>query len=154
MSDSVRFYSTEVSPEQSLGEVMKLLRRYGATRFEMLWGRSGVDAVRFGMPTPQGVLAVILRPQLLHLGRELRERHGVKDPEQVQRVAWRQLKGILEGLLMAADTGMFPAGQLFLGMAETPTGESMWEAFMTLEGTPEVILLAPPVIDGEYEVEE
>ena len=60
MNDSVRFYTTEVSPEKSLQEVMGLLRKYGAQRFEMVWEDGKTTAVRFNLPTPEA--AYLQRP--------------------------------------------------------------------------------------------
>ena len=131
MSESVRFYSTSVSPEKSLGEVAALLRKYGAQRFEQMWDAGKTTGVRFNLPTPEaafGFIDVVLRPKTDVLASKLRRAHRMDDPDQVERVAWRQLKGILEGILLGVDTGMFSAGQMFLGMAEDPeSGQPMWD---------------------------
>ena len=129
--DSVRFYSTKVSPEGSLGEVAQMLRKYGAQRFEQMWEGGKTIGVRFNLPTPEaafGFIDVVLRPKTDVLANKLWEAHRIDDADQVERVAWRQLKGILEGILLGVDTGMFSAGQMFLGMAEDPdTGEPLWD---------------------------
>lgn len=131
MTESVRFYSTQVSPEVSLGEVAAMLRRYGAQRFEQMWDGGKTTGVRFNLPTPEaafGFIDVVLRPKTDVLADKLWKAHRINDGDQVERVAWRQLKGILEGILLGVDTGMFSAGQMFLGMAEDPTtGEPMWD---------------------------
>lgn len=130
MSDSVRFYSTSISPEKSLTEVAGLLRKYGAQRFEQMWDGGTTTGVRFNLPTPEaafGFIDVILKPKTDVLSSKLWESHRIDEPDQIERVAWRQLKGILEGILMGVDTGMFSAGQMFLGMAEHPSGEPMWD---------------------------
>ena len=129
---SIRYYTTSVSVEQSMQEVASMLREYGAQRFEQVWDELTGDtvAIRFNLPVPEarfGFMPVVLRPQVDELARALRDRHNVDDAEQVQRVAWRQLKGVLEGILMAADTGMFSAAQVLLGMAESESGEPLWE---------------------------
>lgn len=130
---SVRFYSTSVPVDRSLQEVAALLRQYGAQRFEQVWEAGRTVAVRFNLPVPEadfGFMAVVLRPRVSSVADVLRERHNIDDPAQADRVAWRQLKGILEGILMAVDTGMFSAPQVLLGMAETRTGETLWETFV------------------------
>lgn len=151
MSGSVRFYSTSVAPEKSLSEVAGLLRQYGAQRFEQVWEAGRTVAVRFNLPAPEarfGFMSIVLRPKVDALAATLRERHNIDDPAQVERVAWRQLKGILEGILMAADTGMFSAAQVLLGMAETPTGETLWETLAQRQ-----TLALPPADDGaDYEI--
>ena len=153
MSDSVRFYSTSVSPEKSLGEVAVLLRKYGAQRFEQMWDGGKTTGVRFNLPTPEasfGFIDVVLKPKTDVLANKLWEAHRIDEEIQVERVAWRQLKGILEGILLGVDTGMFSAGQMFLGMAEDPeTGQPMWDVVCQrgIAG-----LLPPPEIaDAEFE---
>ena len=154
MADSVRFYSTNVAPEKSLSEVVGLLRKYGAQRFEQMWDGFGhTSAIRFNLPTPEaafGHIDVILRPKTDVLADKLWQAHRIDDDDQVERVAWRQLKGILEGILLAADTGMFSPAQLLLGMGETfdqngnPT--TVWESMKMLDSLP---LALPPVVEAE-----
>ncbi len=154
MSNSVRFYSTKVSPENSLGEVAALLRKYGAQRFEQMWNGGKTTGVRFNLPTPEasfGFIDVVLKPKTDVLADKLWEAHRIDEEIQVERVAWRQLKGILEGILLGVDTGMFSAGQMFLGMAEDPeTGQPMWDVVCQrgIAG-----LLPPPAI-AEADFEE
>lgn len=127
---SIRFYSTKVDVEKSMQEVATLLREYGAQRFEQVWEAGRTVAVRFNLPVPEaefGFMGVVLRPQIDGLRTALREQHNIDDPDQVERVAWRQLKGILEGILMATETGMFSPAQVLLGMAETGDGSTLWE---------------------------
>ena len=142
---SIRFYSTNVSPEKSLGEVAELLRKYGAQRFEQVWEGNRTVAVRFNLPVPEaelGFMAVVLKPQTAVLAQQLRQKHRIDDPDQVERVAWRQLKGVLEGILIAVDTGMFTVPELFLGMAESHGGEPLWRVLLdNQEGTQ--LLLTP-----------
>ncbi len=136
MSEHTRFYTTKVAPEKSLAEVTGLLRKYGAQRFEMVWESGRTTAVRFNLPVPEaefGFIDVVLRPKIDVLKKRMqhtpagRWRGNVQDA-QVERVAWRQLKAILEGMLLAVDTGMFSTGQIFLGMAEDPqSGQPMWD---------------------------
>ena len=151
--ESVRFYSTNVSPEKSLAEVASMLRQYGAQRFEQVWEGDRTTAVRFNLPVPEaefGFMPVVLRPQTDKLASVLRQKHRVDDPDQVERVAWRQLKGVLEGILMAADTGMFSAAQVLMGMAETDSGEPLWDV---MRRQPLLALPSGEVHEAEWEVE-
>lgn len=147
-----RYYTTTVSPEQSLGEIQALLRKYGARRFGTEWGEDGISSVHFNLPVPEadGMMNVVLRPKINAVrdkmkytptGRERRNTNAA----QVERVAWRQMKAILEGMLLAADTGMFSAGQVFMGMAETDDGEPLWDVVVA-HG---VAGLLAPVVDAE-----
>ncbi|MCK5651766.1 MAG: hypothetical protein KAJ42_10330 [Gemmatimonadetes bacterium] len=150
-----RFYTTNVSPEQSLGEIQALLRKYGARRFGTEWSEEGVASVHFNLPVPEaeGMMNVVLRPKLDAVRKKMAYtptgRHrGSANNAQVERVAWRQMKAILEGMLLAADTGMFSAGQVFMGMAETDDGEPLWDVVVS-QG---IAGLLAPVAD--YEVIE
>ena len=136
MSDNTRFYTTKVPPEKSLAEVTGLLRKYGAQRFEMVWDNGRTTAVRFNLPVPEaefGFIDVVLSPKIEVLKKRMQYTpsgrwRGTANDDQIERVAWRQLKTILEGMLLAVDTGMFSAGQVFLGMAEDPaSGQPMWD---------------------------
>ena len=44
MSQAIKYESTTVEPEQSAAEIMQLVRAYGGTRFEMIWGDHGLRA--------------------------------------------------------------------------------------------------------------
>lgn len=152
---SIRYYSTSVDVEQSMQEVASMLREYGAQRFEQVWEGNRTVAVRFNLPVPEaewGFMPVVLRPQMDALAAGLRKRHRIDEPEQVERVAWRQLKGVLEGVLMAADTGMFSTAQVLMGMAEGSDGRTLWESLrsmdtLALPGTTD----EPMVLEAEYE---
>ena len=134
MSGQPRFYTTKVPPEETLGEIQALLRKYGARRFGTEWGENGITSVHFNLPVPEaeGMMNVVLRPKLEAVRKKMSRtptglvRSGIQQT-QVERVAWRQMKAILEGMLLAADTGMFSAGQVFMGMAETEDGEPLWD---------------------------
>lgn len=150
---SIRYYTTSISVEQSMQEVATMLREYGAQRFEQVWEGGRTVAVRFNLPVPEaefGFMPVVLRPQTDKLATALRKRHNVDDPDQVERVAWRQLKGVLEGILMAADTGMFSAAQVLLGMAESDSGEPLWDALKRRE----TLALPEPRDQGDTQVIE
>lgn len=126
MPDQVRFYTTEVPVEQTMSEVGGLLRQYGVRRFSMDYDEeSGEHMLRFALPdssVPGGMLPVRLAPKLGPVRNQLAEKHNITDAERVQRVAWRQLKAILEGILLNLDGGPVSVAQLFLGMTEVPDG--------------------------------
>ena len=148
-----RFYTTTVAPEQSLGEIQALLRKYGARRFGTEWSEDGIQSVHFNLPVPEsdGMMNVVLKPKLAAVKEKMSRtptgklRHGHIHMAQVERVAWRQMKAILEGMLLAADTGMFSAGQVFMGMAETDDGEPLWDVVVA-HG---VAGLLAPVVEAE-----
>lgn len=123
MAESVRYYSTTVDVENSMMEIASLLRKYGVRRWNIDYDdESGRQVLRFALPDPDlpgGVLPVRLEPRLERVAERLREVHRIDDPDQVARVAWRQMKGILEGMLLAADGELLNVTQLFLGMGET-----------------------------------
>ena len=60
MSQAIKYESTTVEPEQSAAEIMQLVRKYGGTRFEMIWGDHGLRGVRFAIQTEHGEVPVRL----------------------------------------------------------------------------------------------
>ena len=59
MSQAIKYESTTVEPEQSAAEIMRLVRAYGGTRFEMIWG----DHVARRMSLQPGSGALRLLPK-------------------------------------------------------------------------------------------
>ncbi len=150
-----RFYTTKVPPEETLGEIQAMLRKYGARRFSTEWNENGVEYVSFNLPVPEaafGFMDVVLRPKIEAVRDKMRHtpsgriRHNIK-MAQVERVAWRQMKAILEGMLLAADTGMFSVGQVFMGMAETRDGQPLWDVICKTG----IAGLLPPA-EADYEI--
>lgn len=143
---TVKYQSTTVEPPKSVAEITELIRRYGGTRFEQLWGADGrITGVRFAMRHPEiGELPVALTIRTAQVERILaessylgslpgRERAG-RIARQAERVAWRHTKDLTEQLLLAVDLGLRSLPAAFMTDIEAwdeETGETvtMYELF-------------------------
>ena len=120
MSQAIKYESTTIEPEQSAAEIMRLVRAYGGTRFEMIWGDHGLRGVRFTIQTSQGQVPVRLgarvervaeiirqkRPWSRRMRRSQLEYEKWVEEELAYWIAWRQLRDFVEQALLAVETGL------------------------------------------------
>ena len=126
----VKYESTEVAVEKTLGELAGLIRCYGGRRFEQIWDPTGnAVAVRFSIEHPSlGELPVHLpartakiRQILLEAGKwrsyseKERER---KITEQSHRIAWRHISDLTEQLLLAVALDVKTLSEAFMADVE------------------------------------
>ncbi len=145
MSQAIKYESTTVEPEQSAAEIMQLVRAYGGTRFEMIWGDHGLRGVRFAIETPQGQVPVRLEARVERVAEIIQEKkpwnhrmnrhqHECKkwvEEELAYRIAWRQLRDFVEQALLAVETGLFDIAGAFMANVE------VWD-----DGSDEVVTMA------------
>ena len=138
MSQAIKYESTTVEPEQSAAEIMQLVRAYGGTRFEMIWGDHGLRGVRFTIQTPQGQVPVRLgarvervaeiilqkKPYSHRMRRNRLEYEKWVEEELAYRIAWRQLRDFVEQSLLAVETGLFDIAGAFMANVEVWDDES------------------------------
>lgn len=149
MAQSIKYEKTEIDPAKSVAEIGELVRKYGGSRFEQLWGEAGeVSGVRFAirheeigelpisMTARTGEIERILTASGYATGRTLEQKR--ERPERVasqaRRVAWRHLKDLTEQLLLAVELGLRSLPAAFMADIETfdeSTGETvtMYEFF-------------------------
>lgn len=143
MAQSIKYESTKVEAAKSVGEIAELIRRYGGTRFEQLWGEDGrVIGVRFAIAHPEiGELPVVLAQKTGEIERILTGsgyRMGVtaaekrdrprRIHEQAERIAWRHAKDLTEQLLLSVRLGLRSLPGAFMSDIETldeHTGETI-----------------------------
>ena len=145
MSQAIKYESTTIEPEQSAAEIMRLVRAYGGTRFEMIWGDHGLRGVRFTIQTPQGQVPVRLgarvervaeiirqkRPWSRRMRRSQLEYEKWVEEELAYWIAWRQLRDFVEQALLAVETGLFDIAGAFMA------GVEVWD-----DRTDEVVTMA------------
>ena len=138
MSQAIKYESTTVEPEQSAAEIMQLVRAYGGTRFEMIWGDHGLRGVRFAIQTPQGQVPVRLgarvervaeiilqkKPWSQRMRRSRLEYEKWVEEELAYWIAWRQLRDFVEQALLAVETGLFDIAGAFMANVEVWDDES------------------------------
>ena len=141
-SQAIKYQSTKVAAEKSVGEVASLIRGYGGSRFEQLWGEDGsVLGVRFAIRHPDvGELPVSLMLKTGEIERILWDAGYVKSygtdrpaliREQAERIAWRHEKDLIEQLLLSVRLGTRTLQGAF--MAEIETWDAAAQETVTLE---------------------
>ena len=145
MSQAIKYESTTVEPEQSAAEIMRLVRAYGGTRFEMIWGDHGLQGVRFAIQTEHGEVPVRLgarvervaeiilqkKPYSHRMRRSQLEYEKWVEEELAYWIAWRQLRDFVEQALLAVETGLFDIAGAFMANVE------VWD-----DGSDEVVTMA------------
>ncbi len=139
MSQAIKYESTEIEPEQSATEIMRLVRAYGGTRFEMIWGNHhGLRGIRFSIQTEHGEVPVRLEAQVERVAEIIRQKKPYSyrmrrteeqyrawiEEELAYRIAWRQLRDFVEQALLAVETGLFDIAGAFMGSVEVWDDES------------------------------
>jgi hypothetical protein len=126
----MKYRSTTVSPHKSISEIEKLIVKYGARSFTKDLDGSRVTSVRFtldaeawGVPDLPVVLDVPVETILDRLWdsySEAWQRQNDRDDyrEQAERIAWRQIKDLIEQILLAAETGIASPVVMLFGMVE------------------------------------
>ncbi len=132
MSQAIKYESTTVEPEQTATEIMRLVRKYGGVRFEMVWGERGLRGVRFAIQTEHGEVPVRLearvervaeiilqkKPYSYRMKHDRLEYEKWVEEELAYRIAWRQLRDFVEQSLLAVETGLFDLAGVFMGSVE------------------------------------
>lgn len=50
MAQSIKYQSTDIDPAKSVSQLGELVRKYGGSRFEQLWGDEGeITGIRFSI---------------------------------------------------------------------------------------------------------
>lgn len=128
---AIKYQETDVPAERSVGEVANLIRRYGGTRFEQLWGEDGrILGVRFAIRHPEiGELPVSLTAKYGEIERILwetpygsragsEENRRARIARQAERMAWRHLKDLTEQLLLSVRLGLRSLPAAFMADVE------------------------------------
>ncbi len=112
-------YSTEITVEKSMGEVIGALTRRGVTRISSLFNDDGPAGVAFTMQTEYGIrefeLPVRTAGVLAAMKADPKVSRAKCTPEQAARVAWRIAKdwlaaqsALIDADLASLDEVMFP----------------------------------------------
>lgn len=132
----VKYQETEVEAETSIGQITALVKRYGGSRFEQLWGESGeLTGARFAIRHPEiGELPVALRLKTGEIERILRDggylrslppnERRARISRQAKRIAWRHEKDLIEQLLLSVRLGTRSLPGAFMAEIEAWDAES------------------------------
>jgi hypothetical protein len=126
VTQAIKYQTTTVAAERSGNEIMALVRKYGGTRFEQMWGEAGeLVGIRFAIRTDAGEVPVSMKARterirevLLKSRRRVTTRQREELTALAHRVAWRHLKDLTEQLLLAVELGLQDVGAAFMAHIE------------------------------------
>lgn len=140
---AVKYQTTTIEASQSAAEIAEMVRRYGASRFELRWDDAGqLSGIRFSLRTEELSEAPVTlsarTERILELLREdqpynSRRRASATEWEtqlraQAHRIAWRHIRDLTEQLLLAVQLGLRTVGSAFMADIEVwddATGETV-----------------------------
>lgn len=133
-------YSTKVPAEQTIGEIMKILRNAKAKSILTNYDDDGrIIGLSFRIETPNGIMPYKLPSRTekvlqvmknQYAAGELKTHGIVLDEEQAERVAWRQLRTWLQGQLALLESEMVTMDQLFLPFLILRENRTLYDELM------------------------
>lgn len=139
-----KYYTTKIEPEQTCSEIARLVRQVGGSSFIQNWDQQGyLGSISFVLRTEHGDLPISFRARAHQIQAELD-----CDWDRALRVAWRQQKHLIEGMIMSIESGVTDAHTVFLGYVATPDGFTLGER-LQLHGANQ-FLLETEVVEGEF----
>lgn len=152
MSEALFCYTTTVSAEKSVGEIIGSLARSRARSIMQEYdGAGNVVAIGFRTLTQFGEMSFRLPIDVAATQQVLKEqykagkvdRRFANDSQHARRVAWRILKNWTEVQLAMIAIGNVKVEQVFLAFAQRPDGRTVFEA-LTEQRFDGLALPAPP----------
>lgn len=124
-------YTTKINPETTIGEISRMLSRFGARRISTDYDNHGeVIAVQF-MLELRGTMVLYALPGNAEGVLKTLERDGVarqyRTIEHARRVAWRIIRDWVEAQIAIVDAGQAVMAEVFLPYAVTNSGQTMWQ---------------------------
>lgn len=125
-------YTTKIDPEQTIGEIQKMLSRYNVEAMMTNYDGPYVSGVSFRiridgrqlsfqMPCNWRAVVEIFKKQGIRL------KHGGTVEEQAIRTAWRIIKDWVEAQLALVEINMTTLPQVFLPYAIMRDGRTLYE---------------------------
>ena len=137
MKSTLYMETTGIPAGKTAGEITDLLVRSGAKQIATDYNSGRVVGLRWVLSVPGGGDQVFAMPARVDPvfkkinGRRQYNRmsNAVKDREQAERVAWRQLLRWVQAQLAMIDCGMAEASEVFFPYLQTSTGSTVYELF-------------------------
>lgn len=140
MAQKIKYQTTTIDATQSANEIGVLVGKYGARQFSLHWDEEGeLRGVSFVLVDQRygGIVPIRLGARTDSIYEILTASRSYsfdekKVAQQANRIAWRQLRDLVEQLLLAAKTGLFSIVEAFMAhvVIETAEGaETMGEYF-------------------------
>lgn len=115
--------TTKISPDQTVGEIQRLLGKYGAANVQLEYEKGEVKAVAFLIVINEKRVPFMLpcRYEAILDFMYKRKKRGVQSErvhagmkDQAKRVAWRQILRWIEAQLALVETNMVKIEEVFL----------------------------------------
>lgn len=128
-------YTTEKEPEQTIGEIQKMLSRYNVKAMMTEYDGPSVAAVSFKMDLGGRIMSFKLPcnwRQVLEIINDPKQRknirlRGVTIEHQATRVAWRIIRDWVEAQIALVEVNMATVPQVFLPYAIMADGRTLAE---------------------------
>lgn len=113
------------------GEVQEQLVSHGAVGIQMMYdGDKRVSEIRFAMPYKDGRNIAFSIPCEWRKFQQVLKREnarGWEDEEYAYRVAWADIRDLVEAQMVFYETGMTDVPQLFLGFSCDENGNTLYK---------------------------
>jgi uncharacterized protein YqgV (UPF0045/DUF77 family) len=141
MAGIILNYTTEVSPQKSLGEITQTLIEFGATNISIDYDRERKipTGLSFTVETPIGDREFRLPARIERVQKILKDKYNAGDRrigprhttfEHAARVAWRVLKDWVEAQIAMVKLDLITVDELFLPqMIAGRRGETVYQLF-------------------------
>lgn len=130
--NSYGFYmgSTVISVDQTVGEIVTVLRGIRALQVGFRYSGDAVDGVHFSLALPgfPGPVAFDLPARVEPLFQRMKKA-GMHDRKQAERVAWRQVLRWVEVQAAMIEVGMAEPGEVFMPYAIGANGRTIYQLF-------------------------
>lgn len=126
--------STEISAEQTVGEIQRLLGQSGASAILMDYENGEIAAVSFkyranGVDLPFRLPCRWKAVYEIMMKEKSRPRYGQKEKyeSQAKRVAWRQILRWIQAQMAIVETGMVKIQEVFFPYIQDKSGQTIYE---------------------------
>jgi hypothetical protein len=138
-------YTTEVPATRTVGEIVGILARKGASSITQdFFGdgrvkavsfvlRVGVMPVRFVLPAnAEGVAGILKKEKPFNWGRNRgsSDDYYGKQKQQAEKIAWRILKDWVEAQIALVESGQAEVSQVFMPYAQQNDGKGMYQIWV------------------------
>lgn len=124
-------YTTEISAQKTVGEIMDILASHGAKAILMNYGETGqIEALSFQVTTAAGEIGIRLpiNPDaVLKVMSRQRVPKKYQNRTQAIKVAWRIANTWIRAQSAIIETEMVSLEQIFLPYWITPSGKTLYE---------------------------
>lgn len=128
---SIRFYTSDVEPSKTVGEIQHILAEAGARRVAVTYDEGGEVTIEFQLEIAGRMTSFRLAPEVENMHRALQDDEDATGKrqtyDQAERTSWRLLKEWLQMQLAFDAADQASLDQLLLGYGITPSGETIYE---------------------------